>query len=107
MGDPALFSALFSALQTAMSDLLKTKTRLRSIYYENKVVTVEKRGKVNFMAIGDEPDTAIEAALRKFADLLMAEYPGMQTVDGALTPRSLDEGRVMTMIGESFGRVMF
>ena len=105
--DPALFSALFSALQTAMTDLLKTDTELRSIYYENRVVSIAKRGTVRFLGIGDEPDTALEAALRDFADRLISIYPALLTDDGTAVVGVIDNAAVEKLIHDSFDEVMF
>ncbi|MCF2137846.1 MAG: hypothetical protein K9W43_11500 [Candidatus Thorarchaeota archaeon] len=74
--DPSLFSALFTALQTALSDLLKADTTLRSIYYENKVVSIEKRASVSIFGIGDEPDTALMVALRAFCQQPVRDLSG-------------------------------
>ncbi|MHA1771047.1 MAG: hypothetical protein ACTSYL_03135 [Candidatus Thorarchaeota archaeon] len=105
--DPSLFSALFSALQTALSDLLKADTTLRSIYYENKVVSIEKRAAVSFFGIGDEPDTALEVALRAFANNLFEIYPVLRTTDGALPNLNLDSKIIEQIVAQSFSNVIF
>ncbi len=103
--DPSLFSALFSALETAMSNLIETQSELQSIYYENKVITIEKRADVFFFGIGDEPDTALEAALRVFADLLLQYHSFSVEEDGAVFALDLDEDVVTEIVEQSFGSV--
>ncbi len=105
--DPSLFSALFSALQTALSDLLKADTSLRSIYYENKVVSIEKRSAVSVFGIGDEPDTALDTALRVFANALFDTYPILKTTDGSLPSIDLNPGTIEQIVTQSFSSVIF
>ncbi len=105
--DPSLFSALFAALQTALGDLLKADTSLRSIYYENKVVCIEKRPPISIFGIGDEPDTALEAALRAFANNLLDAHPILKTTDGTIPVLTLDPDLIQSIITESFSSVIF
>ncbi len=107
LDDPSLFSALFSALQSMMKDLMSSSAALKSIYYENKVVTVEKRNEIIFLGIGDEPDTALTVALQVFADNILEKYKTLVSSDGSVIVDLNDDDEIREIIARSFERVIF
>ncbi len=107
LGNPDLFSALFSALQSMMKNLISSSESLRFIYYENRVVSIERRTPVIFLGIGDEPDTALLVALRVFADNLLEVYGSLVAPDGAVIVRIEDEAKIREVISRSFEKVIF
>ncbi len=107
LSDPALFSALFSALQSMMNDLLDSITSLKSIYYANKVVSIERRKHIVFLGIGDEPDTALLIALQVFSDNLLASYQDLVSPDGTVAVDLKNDAEIKEIIGTSFEKVIF